>query len=51
MKTRKIVTILIVALALVSLTRCTLAEVENIEEIPCPDAKIDTVYIPGWDQY
>lgn len=49
MKPRKIASTLIVALALASLTRCTLAEVETIEEIPCPDVKIDTIYIPEWE--
>ena len=39
----------IVLLALFSLTRCKLAEVENIDVIPCPDVVIDTVIIPGWD--
>lgn len=46
---KKVVSILIVLLALFSLTRCKLAEVETIEEIPCPDVVIDTVIIPGWD--
>jgi len=36
-------------LALFSLTRCKLAEVETIDEIPCPGVGIDTVIIPGWD--
>ena len=38
-----------VSILIVSLTRCKLAEVENIDVIPCPDVVIDTVIIPGWD--
>lgn len=49
MKRKSFVSILIVLLALFSLTRCKLAEVETIDEIPCPDVVIDTVIIPGWD--
>ena len=48
-KRKSFVSILIVLLALFSLTRCKLAEVENIDVIPCPDVVIDTVIIPGWD--
>ena len=48
MKRKSFVSILIVLLALFSLTRCKLAEVE-IDEIPCPGVGIDTVIIPGWD--
>ena len=36
-------------LALVSLTHCKLAEVEAIEEIPCPEIGIDSIIIPPWD--
>mgnify|MGYP001136946706 CR=1 FL=1 len=36
MKRKSFVSILIVLLALFSLTRCKLAEVETIDEIPCP---------------
>lgn len=46
---KKIVSILIVLLALLMLTRCKVAEVETIEEIPCPGVVIDTVIIPDWD--
>ena len=49
MTRKSFVSILIVLLALFSLTRCKLAEVENIDVIPCPDVVIDTVIIPGWD--
>ena len=49
MKRKSFVSILIVLLALFSLTRCKLAEVETIDEIPCPGVGIDTVIIPGWD--
>lgn len=41
--------ILIVLLVLLGLTRCKLAEVESIDEIPCPGAGIDSIVIPGWD--
>ena len=44
MKRKSFVSILIVLLA-----RCKLAEVETIDEIPCPGVGIDTVIIPGWD--
>lgn len=47
---KKLISILIVLLALLSLTRCKLAEVETIDEIPCPGVVIDTVIIPGWDE-
>ena len=47
---KKVVSILIVLLALFSLTRCKLAEVETVDEIPCPGVIIDTVLIPGWDE-
>ena len=50
MKRKSFVSILIVLLALFSLTRCKLAEVETIDEIPCPGVGIDTVIIPGWDE-
>ena len=52
MKRKTIVSIFIVLLALFSLTRCKLAEVETIDEIPCPGVGIDTdtVIIPGWDE-
>lgn len=50
MKRKTIVSILIVLLALLGLTRCKLAEVETIDEIPCPGVGIDTVIIPGWDE-
>ena len=43
MKRKSFVSILIVLLALFSLTRCKLAEVETIDEIPCPGVGIDTV--------
>lgn len=46
---KKIISIAIILLALLGLTRCTLAENERIEQIPCPDIKIDTVLVPGWD--
>lgn len=49
MKRKTFVSILIVLLALLGLTRCKLAEVETINEIPCPGVGIDTVIIPGWD--
>ena len=49
MKRKTFVSILIVLLTLLGLTRCKLAEVENIDVIPCPDVVIDTVIIPGWD--
>ena len=45
----KIIRLLIVPLALVSLTHCKLAEVEAIEEIPCPEIGIDSIIIPPWD--
>ena len=45
MKRKSFVSILIVLLALFSLTRCKLAEVETIDEIPCPGVGIDTVII------
>lgn len=51
MKRKTIVSILIVLLALFGLTRCKLAEVETISEIPCPGVGIDTVIIPGWDEH
>jgi len=48
MKRKSFVSILIVLLALFSLTRCKLAEVETIDEIPCPGVGIDTgVNPPG----
>lgn len=48
---KKLISILlIVLLALTSLTRCKLAEVETIDEIPGPGVVIDTVIIPGWDE-
>lgn len=47
MKRKSFVSILIVLLALFSLTRCKLAEVETIDEIPCPGVGIDTVIIPA----
>ena len=50
MKRKTFASILIVLLALLGLTRCKLAEVETIDEIPCPDVVIDTVYIPDWDE-
>ena len=50
MKRKSFVNILIVLLALFSLTRCKLAEVETIDGIPCPGMGIDTVIIPGWDE-
>lgn len=47
---KKLISILlIVLLALLSLTRCKLAEVETIEVIPGPGAVVDTVFIPDWD--
>ena len=46
---KKVISILIVLLALLGLTRCKLAEVETIEEIPCPGVVIDTIIIPDWD--
>lgn len=49
MKRKTFISLLIVMLALLSLTRCKLAEVETIDEIPCPGVGIDTVIIPGWD--
>ena len=49
MKRKTFVSILIVLLTLLGLTRCKLAEVENIDVIPGPDVVIDTVIIPGWD--
>lgn len=45
----KLISIIIVLLALVSLTHCKLAEVEAIEEIPCPEIGIDSIIIPPWD--
>lgn len=39
---KKLISIIIVLLALVSLTHCKLAEVEAIEEIPCPEIGIDS---------
>ena len=36
---KKLISIIIVLLALVSLTHCKLAEVEAIEEIPCPEIR------------
>ena len=49
MKRNTFVSFLIVLLTLLGLTRCKLAEVETIDEIPCPGVGIDTVIIPGWD--
>lgn len=49
MKRKTFASILIVLLALLGLTRCKLAEVETIDEIPCPDVGIDSIIIPGWD--
>lgn len=46
---KKIISIIIVLLALISLTHCKLAEVETIEEIPCPEIGIDSIIIPPWD--
>lgn len=46
---KKIISIIIVLLALVGLTHCKLAEVETIEEIPCPEIDIDSIIIPPWD--
>ena len=46
---KKIVSILIILLGLLGLTRCTLAEVETVEEIQCPGVVIDTVAVPDWD--
>ena len=46
---KKIISILIVLLALLGFTRCKLAEVETIDEIPCPGVGIDSVVIPDWD--
>ena len=43
---KKLISIIIVLLALVSLTHCKLAEVE---EIPCPEIGIDSIIIPPWD--
>ena len=43
---KKLISIIIVLLALVSLTHCKLAEVEAIEEIPCPEIGIDSIIIP-----
>ena len=50
MKRKTFVSILIVLLTLLGLTRCKLAEVETSDEIPCPGVGIDTVIIPGWDE-
>ena len=46
---KKLISIIIVLLALVSLTHCKLAEVEAIEEIPCQEIGIDSIIIPPWD--
>lgn len=46
---KKIISILIVLMVLVSLTNCKLTEIETIEEIQCPGVVIDTVIIPDWD--
>lgn len=46
---KKLISIIIVLLALVSLTHCKLAEVEAIEEIPCLEIGIDSIIIPPWD--
>ena len=43
---KKLISIIIVLLALVSLTHCKLAEVEAI---PCPEIGIDSIIIPPWD--
>lgn len=46
---KKVISILIVLLTLLGLTRCKLTEVEAIEEIQCPGVVIDTVAVPDWD--
>ena len=46
---KKLISIIIVLLALVSLTHCKLAEVEAIEDIPFPEIGIDSIIIPPWD--
>lgn len=46
---KKIISIFIILLALVSLTRCKVYEVETIEKIPNPGMSVDTVVIPGWE--
>ena len=50
MKRKSFLSILTLLPALFSLPRCKLAEVETIDEIPCPGVGIDTVIIPGWDE-
>lgn len=45
MKRKSFVSILIVLLALFSLTRCKLAEVETIDEIPCPGVGLSLIHI------
>lgn len=46
---KKIISIIIILLALVSLTRCKVYEDETIEKIPNPGVSVDTVVIPGWE--
>ena len=46
----QIISILIVLLALLGLTRCNLAETETVEHVPCPQVGIDTLIVPGWDE-
>lgn len=51
MKTKKIISLLLLAAALLSLVRCTVYEVEHIDEHSCPGMVIDTVYIPDWEKF
>ena len=46
---KKIISVIIILLALLSLTRCKVYEYETIEKIPNPGVSVDTVVIPGWD--
>ena len=46
---KKLISIIIGLLSLLSQTQNKLAEVEAIEEIPCPEIGIDSIIIPPWD--
>lgn len=46
---KKFICIIIVLLALASLTHCTVYEVETIEEIPCPGVVIDSIILSPWN--
>lgn len=46
---KKIVSFLLLLLAVLGLSRCTIAEVETIDVIYPPGVTIDSIRIPGWD--